>query len=148
MIAAGNDGVHHEPSEVSSNLAAVAVLEAEDHSASPAGERHGRMHAVGARLRTGAHEGKPTGGAHRSPRGVTTSTTNLEHHGTKCDQGVSQSSRTTHTIVRVTLRMTHPIETATRTGWDADADAHTHVCVTLRMTHPIENATRTGWGRP
>ncbi len=91
VIAPGHDGVHHEAGEVPGHLPTVAVLEAEHHLSRPTGERQSCMHPMAALLRTRSEQSKAARGAHRSTWGVTTGTTNLEHHGTKCDEGVSQS---------------------------------------------------------
>ncbi len=81
------------PGEVTSHLATVAVLEPQHDVASASGEGHGGAHTVAARLRTWPEQRESAGGAHSGTRGVTTSTTNLQHHGLQHDDGVSQGSR-------------------------------------------------------
>ena len=91
LIAAGHDGVHHQAGEVPRDLTTVAVLESEHDVTGPPGEGQRRPHAMGTRLRPGPEQGESAGGAHCSSRGITTGTTNLEHHGHQCDEGVSHS---------------------------------------------------------
>lgn len=92
VITVGHDRVHHQPGEVPGDLSPVPVLQPEHDAASPAGEGHRSTHAVSARLRTRPEQRESTGGAHRSSRGITSGTTNLEQHGMQCDEGVPQSS--------------------------------------------------------
>lgn len=88
VITAGHDRVHHQPGQVPGNLSPVPVLQSQHDVPSPTGEGHGGTHPVSTRLRARPEHRESTGGAHRSPRGITSGTTNLEQHGLKSDEGV------------------------------------------------------------
>ena len=88
VIATFDDLVHDEAGEVPADATPVAVLQAEDHVAGPAGERHGGMDAVGLRSGCSPDEGESAGGAHRCTRGITSGTTCHEQHVIDHDEGV------------------------------------------------------------
>jgi hypothetical protein len=90
VIASCHDGIHHQSGEVTRHLTTVAILEAEYDLAGASGERQRGAHTVRTGPRPRSEQGKSTGGAHRSTWGVTSGTTNLEHHEFQCDEGVSQ----------------------------------------------------------